>query len=400
MAKDAMETIKEKYEKFILIVKTFNSLENPTYYLVSKQTGITSETVYNYLNDWHMYETVYGINAKEKYDLIQSKIKKMNERKNSYKDSLIVKEAEEFLETNCSAAEFAEKKGISAWLLRKHFRKLADINPKLYELVQQKKIDVSALRFIEEANFYLEHDYTLAQAEEKLDLGKGVFYEHLKKLEKIDPDLVYLVRQKSDSRAKDFSKFIIDEAKDFLKNNYTVTEYCEKANTNRITLFRHFKLLKDIDPELYDLVNQKKENIIYIKEQDYLNQIKEQANYFLEHDYNTAAEYAEELGVNKSTLFRRFQKLEEADPELYSLIRQKQGLSLPTYSDEYIDSIVNAVIFGEYTLDELAKSSGITTNTLYNCILKSSHLSEEKKTQVKKAYQASRSNKEKDNKTI
>ena len=274
------ERLKEKYEKFLLIVKTFNGLDNPTYYLVSKKTGIAYSSVAYDLNDYEKYKVVYGLKAKKVYDYIQGKIKVMKEQQSinkimkqdeeNKKNNQIIEEAKYYLSSNYSIPELAEKLKIDRSTLNRHFHKLEKIDPKLYELVCQKQKDMLLdnsnynKQIIEEAKYYLDNNYKMSDLAKKLKISKSTLHKHFYKLEKIDPKLHDMVRQKQEDMLLDdseFNKQIIEEAKYFLLNNYTVPELAKILNVNKTTLYRHFYKLEEIDPELYKLVCQKQELI-------------------------------------------------------------------------------------------------------------------------------------------
>ena len=57
-------------------------------------------------------------------------------------------------------------------------------------------MDVSIDKFIFEINFYLENDYTLEEAANKLGISKSTLQNHIKKMKEINPELYNKVREK------------------------------------------------------------------------------------------------------------------------------------------------------------------------------------------------------------
>lgn len=344
---EKIKELKKRYSKFLFIVKTFNGLKNPSYALVSKETGIPYSSVVHDLNDYSKYEVVYGYKAPKIYNYIQDKIKAMKKQQAEVKEEKTV------------VKQPADKKSF-----------------------QSKVID--------EANFFLQNNYSLDETALKLGITKETLQNHFQKLYFMNADLYYSVRQKQEEllqveEEKNINN-LKEEARDYLKNSYTDAEYALKLNIGKESLLGHFKKLQEKDPELFELIKLKHDNQILAKKQDFIEQIKEDANYYLEHDY-TVAEIAKEKGINKSTLGRRFKKLQEIDPELYTLVRQRQEINLRTYSKEEINKLADIFITSNYSLRELSESSGISITTLYR-LFKSDYLDEKKRAQIEAVFKA------------
>ena len=132
------------------------------------------------------------------------------------------------------------------------------------------------------------------------------------------------------------------------------------------------------------------------------NHIIEHAEFYLTHDYSVA-EAAIKLLISKSTLQKDFQKLKEIDPNLYSLVRQKQknnqsvgrvlggenGKRKPSYTVEEANKIADVFIANECTLDELSEITGKPHTTLYEMLM-SKYIDVDKRTQIEAIFQANR----------
>ena len=269
--------IKEKYQKIIDVIKTYYKQDNPTFYSVAKATGVDTSSVIRYLNDWESYQVIYGIKAKPIYDTIQAKIKMMEEKNNS--TNIIINEANEYLENDYTLDEFTKVKGLDKRTIKSHFKKLAEINPELFNLVNNKIIKMAP--------------------------------------------------------KDELNKQIIKEAKYYLKHNYTVIETATKLEISKRTLQNHFQKLAEIDPELFDLIRQKQE----------VNQIE-----------------GRKLGG-------------------------ENGKRTRTYSKEEANRIADVLINAECTLDELSELTGIPHTTLYDMLV-SDYIDDDKKTKIEAVFQA------------
>ena len=132
------------------------------------------------------------------------------------------------------------------------------------------------------------------------------------------------------------------------------------------------------------------------------NVIIESAEFYLNNNFSVA-ETAIRLEISKSTLQKRFQKLAELDPELFTLVRQKQkfnqsvgrvlggenGKRKPSYTADEANRIADVFIANECTLDELSGITGIPHTTLYE-MLTSKYIDVDKRTQIEAIFQANR----------
>ena len=132
------------------------------------------------------------------------------------------------------------------------------------------------------------------------------------------------------------------------------------------------------------------------------NVIIESAEFYLNNNFSVA-ETAIKLEISKSTLQKRFQKLAELDPELFTLVRQKQknnqsvgrvlggenGKRKPSYTVEEANKIADVFIANECTLDELSEITGKPHTTLYE-MLTSKYIDVDKRTQIEAIFQANR----------
>lgn len=167
----------------------------------------------------------------------------------------------------------------------------------------------------------------------------------------------------------DNSSKIIEEANFYLASDFDMGTAAKKMGISRRTLQLHFKKLKNIDQNLYDLVC--KRNIQNIAKQEHPTiiteeQLKKEAEEFLTSDL-TIKEMAKKLGISENTLILHFEKIKDLFPKLYEEIKKKAKQNIINQEEIPIEQCIieaQEYLKSDYTIKQLANILGIKESTL------------------------------------
>ena len=215
----------------------------------------------------------------------------------------IISEAKFYLEHNYTISKTEEELGLGKRVLYEHFKKLETIDPKLYAIVKEKQENSYPNQIIEEAKDFLKSNLSYDDFVNEKGLNKRTLSSRFMRLKDIDLELYDLVKEKQNeinlAKDEDYINDIIETAYYYLEHNYTVAKLAELKHINKSTLSRRFEKLKDINPELYDLIREKQDlSTPYSQEE-----IDNIANIFITNQC-TLDELSKATSRSKSSLYR------------------------------------------------------------------------------------------------
>ena len=248
-------------------------------------------------------------------------------------------------------------------------------------------------QIVQEANEYLSSDLTIEQFAEKLGESSKTIYNHFERLKHSHPDFYIRIKKKNENNyiSTQFYETIpisqyLSEALEYLASDLTFKEYAEKLGiAEESVLWKyHFDKLKDNYPEIYEKIKLKNQitmqssriTCIYTE-----SQYDDIAREYIANDL-TMEETASKLGISLSTLKSIFAKIELTNPALYKEINNKKtkqvaegkkkgarlGKAKVRYTQEQAIAIAQTMINDELSYEEASELFNIPKSTLYEMV--------------------------------